>query len=88
MPYVEILNDLTLIESKFYDKIKYGTSDLDIIKMLKEGFSIELAKIVKSNYLEYIDLLDSLRVNDDIINKMKENNENEILIFEISYYLN
>jgi hypothetical protein len=36
MPYVEILNDLTLIESKFYDKIKYGTSDLDIIKMLKE----------------------------------------------------
>jgi hypothetical protein len=26
--------------------------------MLKEGFSIELAKIVKSNYLEYIDLLE------------------------------
>ncbi|CAC9609934.1 Helicase conserved C-terminal domain protein [uncultured Gammaproteobacteria bacterium] len=88
MPYVEILNDLKLIESKFYDKIKYGTSDLDIIKMLKEGFSIELAKIVKSNYLEYINLLDSLIVNDDIINKMKENNENEILIFEIGYYIN
>jgi hypothetical protein len=42
--------------------------------MLKEGFSIELAKIVKSNYLEYIDLLDSLRVNDDIIVSMTYGN--------------
>lgn len=47
MPYVEILNDLELIESSFYDKIKYGTSDAKMIKLLKEGFSIELAKVLR-----------------------------------------
>ncbi len=88
MPYVEILNDLELIEPGFYDKIKYGTDDEEMIKMLKEGFSIELAKTIKSgNYSEYIDISDTLKVDNGIIQKMKDNNENEILIFEISYYI-
>lgn len=89
MPYVEILNDLELIESNFYDKIKYGTSDLKMIKLLKEGFSIELAKIIKSGlYDDYINLENDLIVNSNIISAMEDNNENEILKFEIQYYIN
>ncbi|NCA93786.1 MAG: DEAD/DEAH box helicase [Sphingobacteriia bacterium] len=88
MPYVEILNDLELIESSFYDRIKYGTDDEAMIKMLKEGFSIELAKAIKNgDYSEYIDMSDTLKINIGIVQKMKDNNENEILIFEIQYYV-
>lgn len=89
MPYIEILNDLELIKPHFYDKIKYGTSDEQMIKMLKEGFSIELAKAIKTgNYSSYIDLSGDLKVKHEIIQKMQENNENEILTFEIQYYIN
>lgn len=89
MPYIEILNDLELIEPNFYDRIKYGTDDETMIKMLKEGFSIELAKTIKNgNYSEYVDMSNTLKVNHGIIQKMKENKENEILIFEIQYYVN
>ena len=89
MPYIEILNDLELIQPNFYDKIKYGTDDKQMITMLKEGFSIELAKEIKNgNYSEYIEILDTLKVDNRIIQKMKENNENEILMFEIQYYIN
>jgi len=60
-----------------------------MITMLKEGFSIELAKAIKNgNYSEYIEILDTLKVDNRIIQKMKENNENEILMFEIQYYIN
>lgn len=89
MPYIEILNDLQLIEPNFYDRIKYGTSDIEMIKMLKEGFSIELAKVIKhGNYSEYLDFSNDLQVRNEITQKMKENDENEILIFEIQYYIN
>jgi len=90
MPYIEIFNDLGLIEQKYYDKIKYGTDDQEMIKMLKEGFSFELAKAVKSKYYdEYVSFSNnSIMVNKDIIGRMKTNNENEILIFEVEYYIN
>ena len=76
MPYVEILNDLELVESSFYDKIKYGTSDAKMIKLLKEGFSIELAKVIKTGiYDDYINLENDLIVNN-----------NNMLIILIRYY--
>lgn len=89
IPYVEILNDLGLIESSFYDKIKYGTSDTKMIKLLKEGFSIELAKVIKTGlYDHYVNFENDLIVNGNIIQAMEKNDENEILKFEIQYYIN
>lgn len=88
MPYIEILNDLELIQNSFYDKIKYGTSDANMIKLLKEGFSIELAKVITNgNYNEYINFENELKVKKDILEAMISNEENEILIFEIQYYI-
>ena len=90
MPYVEILNDLKLVEENFYNRIKYGTDDQEMISMIKEGFSMELAKTIKNgDYNEYISFSDeSIEVKIGIMEKMKENDENEILIFEIQYYVN
>jgi len=78
-----------LIEEDFYNRIKYGTDDKVMIKMLKEGFSIELAKTIKNDeYSNYINITEnSIQVEKGIVEKMEDNNINEILIFEIKYHI-
>lgn len=92
LKYVEILSDLDLIESAFYDRIKYGTSDKKIITVLKNGFSLELAKcITQENYRKYIQIKtdsEEIIIQNEIIEEMNLNNENKILIFEIKFHIN
>ncbi|OVE74887.1 hypothetical protein BVX95_00935 [archaeon D22] len=61
-----------------------------MIIMLKEGLSIELAKtLLKKKYENFVSFdNDSLFIQKEIMEKMKDNNENEILIFEVQYYVN
>lgn len=92
MKYIDILADLELIELSFYDKIKYGSSDQKIITLLKNGFSIELAKCVtKPEYSNLITIypdLDEIIIQNQLINEMELNGENKILIFEIKFHIN
>lgn len=92
LKYIEILKDLNLIESDFYDRIKYGTSNKNIITLLKNGFSLELAKcITQEIYLNYIQIninTEEIIIKNGIIEEMKLNNENKILIFEIKFHIN
>jgi hypothetical protein len=85
LKYVEILNTLTLLDADFYDQVKYGTPNKNIICLLKNGFSIELAKLLISKYIEFLrlDLVsDSVSYEQRLIDTMQANNENDILIFE------
>jgi len=88
--YVEILNDLGFLNKNFYEKIKYGTDDQTLIMMLKDGFSMELAKKMKEDeYSKYINILDGhINVDYNIVEAMHLNNENEILIFEVQFFTN
>ncbi|MEI6528671.1 MAG: DEAD/DEAH box helicase family protein, partial [bacterium] len=90
MKYIEILNDLGYLNKEFYEMIKFGSSNLVVIRLLKEGFSIELAKcIIKEIYKDYISLdEDVVAVKNEIIDEMKKEKENELLIFEIKYHTN
>jgi len=89
--YLEILQDLGFIQSEFYDKLKFGTNDPKIICLLKNGFSIELAKcIVKTAYSSYVQInlkTDEIYVTSGIVSQMEKENENKILIFEISFHI-
>ena len=89
--YVEILNDLELVEKRFYEKIKYGSSDQRIICLLKNGFSMELAKIVVdpiySQFVRIDATEDLIRIDRAIVAEMEENEENKILVFEIKYHI-
>lgn len=89
--YVEILKDLNLLDIKFYERIKYGSSDQNIISLLKNGFSIELAKAISTSiYAPYVTIdsgTDEVHIKNEIIAEMENNNENQILIFEIGYHL-
>lgn len=85
LKYVEILYSLEIMDDDFYDQVKYGTSDKKLICMLKNGFSIELAKLLMSSYSEYLHMdlkNDIVDYEDELIDKMHENEENDVLIFE------
>lgn len=90
--FVEILQDLDLLEKKFYERIKYGSSDKRVICLLKNGFSIELArtitKVIYSNYVEIDADNDEIEIKKGILDVMKDAGENRILLFEVSYHIN
>lgn len=92
LKYVEIIAELGLIEDNFYEQIKYGSSDKKIITLLKNGFSIELAKcITKQNYSNYLminEKTDEIIINENILIEMEINEENQILIFETKFHIN
>lgn len=88
--YVEVLNDMKLLEENLYVSIKYGTNDRRIITCTKNGISLSLAKIIVEKYLDYIQIdveNDTLQFRDGIIEAMKKAKENEILICELQYFL-
>lgn len=91
LKYIEILFELGMVEYKFYEKIKYGSSDPKVISLLKNGFSIELAKLlIDSKYRDLITFnleSDDILINEFIVSQMKSNQENDILIFEIMYHI-
>lgn len=84
MKFVEVLNSLEMIETSFYRLIKYGTTDELQIKIINEGFSRKLAELIFNKYNKYIKLLsnDDIIIRNSLIEAMKNNNENEFLIFE------
>lgn len=92
LKYIEIISELNLIDPNFYDRLKYGTSDQKLITLLKNGFSLELAKcITQENYRGLIEiemLTDEIVIKNEIIDEMQLNNENKILIFEIKFHIN
>ena len=92
LKYVDILAELKLINNDFYERIKYGSSDKNIITLLKNGFSIELAKcITKQEYSNFISIntqSEEIVIKEEIISEMEINEENKIFIFEIKYHIN
>ena len=63
--FVDILNELELIDEAFYKLIKYGTTDFRVITLIKNGFSRGVAELFIKKYLDFIKFLedDSVWVN-------------------------
>lgn len=92
LKYIEILFELELLEEDYYERIKYGTSDKKIITLLKNGFSLELAKCltqeIYSSLISINIINDEVLFSPEIIQQMENNEENKILIFEVKYHMN
>ena len=85
LKYLEVLTDLGLVDQNFYDHVKFGTSDEEIICMLKNGFSMELARLLTTSYRESIELdleQEIVQYDEELLDHMRQNDENDILIFE------
>lgn len=88
--YVEVLNDMELLEENLYLNIKYGTNDKRIITCTKNGISLSLAKIIVEKYMNYIQIdieNDTLQFREGIVDAMNNAKENEILVCELQYFL-
>ena len=83
--FVEVLNDLNLIEQNLYLKIKYGTANSFEIVMIRNGFSLTLTRLLLEKYKKYVIFNienDTIELKDDLIDAMIDSNENQILIYE------
>ena len=90
MQYTETLHDLGKIDEAFYDKFKYGTDDKNKIALLKSGMTLELTNLLLSVYEEYVTIdqsTDEVILDATIIDLMKTNTENIILIFEAQSHI-
>ena len=83
--FIEVLFDLGVLDETFYNKIKYGTDNRDVICLLKNGFSLNVAQLLCKKYNEYFRIdfeSDSVIFDDELISRMTDEKENEIVIFE------
>ncbi|WP_107942633.1 DEAD/DEAH box helicase [Metasolibacillus fluoroglycofenilyticus] len=86
--YIEVLNDINFVDEELYNKIKYGTSDKSKITLIKNGLSLTLVNLLVDKYSGYFNVDNNLKTvtfNSRILDKMKENDENEILIYEVKF---
>jgi hypothetical protein len=92
MKYIEVMNDLGMVEAEFYDRIKYGSSDPKIICMLKNGLSLDLAKVLlMERYEPFISFdieKDEVFISRDALPVMRQENVNCILSFELQFHAN
>ena len=84
--FVEVFNDLDLIDEAFYTKVKYGTDNPEAICLLKNGLSLSLALLLIDSYKQYLkkNIKDSeVYFQSDLIDAMEKADENRILIYEV-----
>ncbi|TWI61247.1 hypothetical protein LZ24_03457 [Desulfobotulus alkaliphilus] len=67
--FVDILNELELIDATFYKLVKYGTTDGRIITLIKNGFSRGVAELLLTKkYKSFVQFAedDSVWINPEI----------------------
>ena len=85
MKYVEVLNDLELIEYTLYLRLKYGTSVPAEIVLIKNGISLSLTQLLMEKYrdcLQINELTNTVKLSNNLVDRMNGNKENKILIYE------
>lgn len=88
--FIEVINDMGLIDAELYQKIKFGTSDPEKILLIKNGLSSSLASLLIKKYKEFLEIdLASQRVvvKCEVREAMRVQNESDLLIFEVGYSL-
>tara|TARA_B100001146_G_scaffold81661_1_gene72474 strand:- start:599 stop:2479 length:1881 start_codon:yes stop_codon:yes gene_type:complete len=85
LKYIEILFALELMSESLYFRIKYGTDDEYLIALLRNGFSPELARLVKEDYADLVVVnipLNQVAVLPGLPDAMRRDERNDILAYE------
>ncbi|ASD62270.1 hypothetical protein [Bdellovibrio bacteriovorus] len=88
--FIEVLNDMGLVEEDLFLKLKYGTADQNKIFFIKAGFSSSLTNLLINKYKDKVtfDIEKNVIVIDPtLIVMMNQNEENEIVIHEVTYHI-
>jgi hypothetical protein len=85
--FIEVLHDLSFLEKELYLKIKYGTSDMNKIVLIGNGISLGLANLLVDTYGQYVSIdREVISIDSAVTSKMRENDENDILVYEMSFH--
>lgn len=90
LKYVELLHDLRKLDEELYLKIKYGTTNQDKIRLINFGVNSILAGKLIDKYLEFVDVQQDngiVNLRNELIERMRQNGENEILVFEAEMHM-
>ena len=90
LKYVELLHDLRKLDEELYLKIKYGTTNQDKIRLMNFGVNSILAGKLVDDYAEFVDIQTDagvVELRPELIERMRQNGENEILVFEAGMHL-
>jgi len=89
LKFVEVLNDMELLEEDFYTKIKYGTTNKQKITMIKNGFSAGLSSLLIEKYSSFLKIdieANTVELIQGVEELMTQNGENSIYTFEAGFY--
>jgi len=85
MKFVETLNDLNKLDKDLYLNIKYGTTDQNKIALINGGINSYLASKLIATYSDCVEFNAQTGIAElrpQLIEKMRNNGENDILVFE------
>ena len=78
------------MDEDLYLKIKYGTTNQDKIRLMNFGVNSILAGKLIDSYVEFVEVLPDagiVQFRPELISRMRENGENEILVFEAGMHI-
>ena len=83
--FVEVVNDLNLLDHDIYNKVKYGTTDKLQIGLIRSGLSHIAANVLASKYIKYVtlDSNGSILISNDIKQAFRLKNEKELISSEV-----
>lgn len=84
--FIEILNELNLLDENFYKQAKYGTTDQRVITMIKNGFSRGVSELLINKYRNFIEFKedDNIWINPGIHKALKGSGIGFLQRYEIS----
>ena len=90
LKFLEVLNDLGKIPERLYLEIKYGTTNAEKIRLINNGFNSALAGRLIDSYGSYVQESESdeaITLQPELIDKMRDEGENEILVFAAALHM-
>lgn len=82
--FVEVLNGVGAVNTDFYKRIKYGTTDDITIKLIRDGLSPGLADLILTKYPKMVQVAENgeVDVKPQLLELMTDKQESKLLIFE------
>lgn len=83
--YAELLKAASLIDGDFYLKLKYGSTDKNIIGLIQLGFSPYVARLITNKFSDFVEYNDGIvsGINTGILDELKSISIDVLHRFEI-----
>jgi len=83
--FLEVLNELNLVESDLYNKIKYGTTDETQMALIRAGLSHIAASVLTNKYKKFLTIRNKFEIliSQEIREAFRGKKEKDLITFEV-----